>query len=387
MAGGLLLAVLCMTAATAEAERYYVKQGGTGDGRNSWNAASGNLRALLESAGAGDEIWVAGGVYRPHPNSAEVSFVLKEGVKLYGGFNGTETALSQRNGETNVTILTGDLGGDDHGRDARGATVSADRIFGTNSKTVVKSTGCTAATVLDGFTICGGDRAGHHGGGMYNKNSSPTVTRCVFTGNRTGVYGGGMYNEDGSNPFLTHCTFAGNVAENRGGGMYNENGSNPVLNDCVFSDNRAAFNGGGLYNRNSSPVVTECRFLDNRAGHFGGGLYSVNSSLVVSRCAFSGNRTGINGGGMYNKNSSPAVTRCLFRRNDAHDSGGGMLNYYNSFPSVTECTFFENTAGRGGGMYNCAQKRKSGDRRGPERGDARRGEYFRRRSGQGSTRR
>ena len=57
--GVLLLALLCMVGSRAEAARYYVKEGGTGDGQGSWNTASGNLKAILDSAGPGDEIWVS----------------------------------------------------------------------------------------------------------------------------------------------------------------------------------------------------------------------------------------------------------------------------------------------------------------------------------------
>lgn len=349
-AGVLLLALLCMAGSRAEAARYYVKEGGIGDGQGSWNAASGNLKAILDSVGPGDEIWVTKGTYRPHPDSPDESFVLKEGVKLYGGFAGGETDLSQRNRVANVTILTGDLAGDDEDRDENGVTVSADRIVGTNSKTVVKSIGCTAAAILDGFSICGGSRDNGHGSGMRNENSSPTVTRCSFLGNRAGVYGGGMYNKNGS-PAVNDCIFSGNGA-NRGGGMYNVDNSAPTVTGCTFSYNRADFNGGGMYNKNSSPTLTGCTFSKNGAGHFGGGLYSVNSSLTVNQCAFSGNGTGINGGGMYNKNSSPTVYQCSFLGNNANDNGGGMLNYYNSFPTVNQCIFSGNSAGRGGGVYN-----------------------------------
>ena len=64
-------------------------------------------------------------MYCPHPTSPEESFVLKEGVKLYGGFAGGETDLAQRNRTANVTILTGDLAGDDQDRDENGVTVRA----------------------------------------------------------------------------------------------------------------------------------------------------------------------------------------------------------------------------------------------------------------------
>ncbi len=39
-----------------------------------------------------------------------ISFELKNGVAIYGGFAGTETLRTQRNPATNVTVLSGDIG-------------------------------------------------------------------------------------------------------------------------------------------------------------------------------------------------------------------------------------------------------------------------------------
>jgi len=70
-------------------------------------------------------------------------------------------------------------------------------------------------TVLDGFTITGGNADGvgypdSRGGGMINDFSSPTVTNCTFTGN-SALVGGGMYNNFDSSPAVTNCTFSGNL--------------------------------------------------------------------------------------------------------------------------------------------------------------------------------
>ena len=64
-------------------------------------------------------------------------------------------------------------------------------IDGTGFLHVVQCvTGEGSDTVLDGFNITGGNANGpcctdNRGGGMFNANSSPTVTNCSFGGNTT----------------------------------------------------------------------------------------------------------------------------------------------------------------------------------------------------------
>ena len=98
-------------------------------------------------------------------------------------------------------------------------------------------------TVLDGFTVTGGEPSG-----MRNVGSSPTVTNCTFSGNTAfggGGDGGGIFNVNNSNTTVTNCTFSGNSADDRGGGMSNHN-SSPTVTNCTFSGNTAPA-GGGIY--------------------------------------------------------------------------------------------------------------------------------------------
>ncbi len=118
-----------------------------------------------------------------------------------------------------------------------------------------------ADTVLDGFTITGG-YSGVGGGGMYNDNSSPTITNCTFSGNEASN-GGGMYNFN-SSPTITNCTFTANAADFfSGGGMYNDN-SSPTITNCTFIENSTDLgSGGGMYNRNgSNPTITNCPYAE-----------------------------------------------------------------------------------------------------------------------------
>ena len=283
-----LFAASAMVLATvaAEAEVHFVTQEGDGskNGANWENAYDeAAFPAAILSAGSGDEIWVKAGVYRPSTaNVTTASFVLKNGVAVYGGFAGTETSSADRNLSANVTVLTGDLANDD-AHDANGVTVNAANISGDNSACVVVGSGVTAATVLDGFTITAGKNTAG-GGGMFNNNSSPTVANCAFSGN-TAENGGGMNNTN-SSPTVTNCAFSGNAATKWGGGMFNDAGS-PTVTNCAFLGNSAKTTGGGMYNVNgSSPTVTDCAFSRNSADFCGGMHNESHSSPTVTNCTF-----------------------------------------------------------------------------------------------------
>ena len=199
---------------------------------SSWADAYTSLQAALAAANSGDEIWVAEGSYKPDASDRGVSFVLKNGVALYGGFPETgNPSMEDRDPAAYPTILTGNIGDPGNHDD--------------NSYHVVYAENVTNA-VLDGFTITGGSaNAGdddssnpqNFGGGMYATGGSPTVRNCIFTANFALYYGGGMYNA-ASSPTVTNCTFSENRA-NHGGGMHNYASGGLVVTDSFFLQNAA----------------------------------------------------------------------------------------------------------------------------------------------------
>ena len=337
---------------------------------SSWPDACSLQTALTNAVGT-DQIWVQMGVYKPTTTTDRtLSFVLKDGVALYGGFNGTETALEQRNWETNITVLSGDIDNNDV-TNANGVVTNPANIMGSNAYHVVSSTGVLSNAILDGFTITGGqanDSAfpNDSGGGMFNSNSSPMLMNLTLRGNTAhGVSsyagGGGMYNTN-SHPTLINTIFQNNsVSEalsavySGGGGMYNTN-SNPTLLSVTFSNNTAngsSIDGGGVFNEHSNPMLMDVTFSGNSAGGRGGGMHNTNSSPALNGGTFS-NNVSDDGGGMHNIFSSPTLTNVTFTSNIANTTGGGISNYTDSNPTLTNVTIGGNVAtlGRAGGMYN-----------------------------------
>jgi hypothetical protein len=338
----------------------YAVPGGLSSGAcESWANAC-ELRYALSSATAGSEIWAAAGVYTASATSDDrlATFQLQDGVALYGGFAGTESAREERDPATYVTILSGDIDQNDVNLDGNGIAETTADIQGNNSYHVV--TGATGAT-LDGVTITGGqanssEHPHYSGGGMYNDASSPTVTAVTFSGNAAENAGGGMSNTD-SSPTVTDGTFSGNAA-GLGGGMFNSS-SNPMVTHAIFRDNTASANGGGMYNVYSHPTVTHVTFRDNMAATSGGGMLNLFSSPTVAHVTFDGNVAAAYGGGMFAYMGSPTVTHVTFRDNTAQ-TGGGFVNATangtcTSVPAVVigNSTFSGNTASvLGGAIYN-----------------------------------
>ncbi|MBI5293974.1 MAG: S-layer homology domain-containing protein [Chloroflexi bacterium] len=352
----------------------------------SWAAAHRTLQAALTAAKSSDQLWVAEGVYYPGAaGDRTVTFTLKNGVAIYGGFNGTETRLSSRDWQVNPTILSGDIDQNDVNLDGNFVAETTANIIGDNAYNVVTGGGTDNTAILDGFTITAGranllDASFATGGGMYNSSSSPTLTNLTFSGNFAAFSGGGMFNSS-SSPTLSNVTFGGNWAT-AGGGMFNTN-SNPFLTNVSFQNNSAA-DGGGMANINSAPVISGGTFDQNTATSKGGGLYNDNSDLSLSNTDFTlnnaangggiynangsnlmlnggqifGNSTTTgNGGGIYNSLSMISLVTVDINSNRADNSGGGIFNDIGNLTSastfsLTNVKFIMNISNSGGGMYN-----------------------------------
>lgn len=332
----------------------YVKADATGNNNgSSWIDAFTDLQRAIDTAKENVQIWVAAGTYKPTKEQGGTgerfkSFSMKTYVSIYGGFVGTETQLSQRNWETNKTILSGDIGveGD--------STDNCYHVFYHTPDMLISN-----HAVLDGFKITAGNADGtdphDKGGGMYSKSSLPTIKNCLFAINSSKNGGGGMYNTDGASLELYNCTFDSNYTSTNGGGIYNNTLSNPVIINSIISANNSE-KGGGIYNDNSSPIIDSSIIVNNEATHTtysGGGIYNNNKSEpIVNSTYFAGN-TATGGGGISSIASCPKINNCTFFNNTVTTNyGGGGVYILNSSKKIiiTNCTFASNIARQGGGI-------------------------------------
>jgi uncharacterized repeat protein (TIGR01451 family) len=250
---------------------------GTGD---SWTDALPSLQNALTLAqrcpsNSISEIWVAQGTYYPDDGGYQTdgdraaSFQLQNGLAIYGGFQGNETDLSQRDPWSHITVLSGDIDQDDNS-DAHDLVETPAGIVGDNSYHVVVGSGTDATALLDGFAITGGQANGsladkqHEGGGFFAEAGSPTLNNLNLVGN-IAEEGGAMTLVGNSNPAISNASFRGNAAGDYGGALHNES-SSPTLTNVQMSGNRAAVGGGAIYNLASSPELTNVTLAGNAAG-------------------------------------------------------------------------------------------------------------------------
>ena len=303
-----------------------------------WDNAFASLQVAIAQANKCPivtEIWVAKGTYLPGTTRTD-AFVLKNGLAIYGGFDGGETMLSERDWETNTCMLNGDIGIANDDSD--------------NSYHVIfnKNNGLTASALLDGFTITGGnaDDLGddEKGGGLYNENASPTIRNCHFLSNSAGFSGGGAYFKDSASK-IDSCTFSDNSA---GVGGASSNGSNTTteFTACSFLDNSASINGGAIFNNSALLCgIYNCHFSNNSAIEEGGAIQNLESSPDIFNSAFLAN-TADEGGAINNwAGSDPNIVNCSFHNNMATSYGSAIRNHTGTIPLITNCIVWGNTAG------------------------------------------
>lgn len=294
----------------------------------SWSNAC-SLQLALFKAAAGDQIWVKQGVHYPATaGGVAISFDMKDGVAIYGGFAGDESALEQRDPALHTTILSGDIDQNDTNLDGNFIAETTADLIGANSFHVVTGFNLSDSAVLDGIVINAGKAAGGNtldrGAGLYFYYSSPVLRNLLIIGN-----------------YATHA----------GGGLCNWFSPTRLENVTILS-NQANY-GGGIYNVTSQIKFFNGKILHNSSGTWGGGILNDTSQPQFVNVVVSGN-TSFAGGGLMNYHSSHAVlTNVTFSGNSA-SKGGGMLNDYYSNPILTNVVMWGDQAPLKPEIFNTA---------------------------------
>ena len=280
-----LLAVLLLgSAAKAQTIHYVTPTGDNPATGNQWEVA-GTVKSLsqaLTDAVAGDQIWVLGFEQITDPSQLYVApeggFTVKSGVKLYGGFRGTERTIDERPtlGKapyfTYRSVLSGDINCDDT-VDEINYVYPANETREDNAKHVLSlnmvptqqsGNNNTYPTVVNGFTVIGGN-ATDFGGGIYVYGSNAgggayQIEKCFLLNNYAELGGGAIYvsadvKATSTESRIVDCVVYNNLAgvrsgsENLGGGI-NIAGSGTIVNSSIFNNE-----GGGVRLSSSAKAV------------------------------------------------------------------------------------------------------------------------------------
>ncbi|WP_430409869.1 choice-of-anchor Q domain-containing protein [Kordia sp.] len=296
----------------------FVNASATGaDNGSGWTNAYTSLETALTVASNDDVIWVAAGTYKPAGTSRLNSFMItNDNLTIYGGFNGTETQLSQRDFRANETILSGDVNDDD--------TVVTFSGGGRNENLyhVVEVTG--QSLTLDGIVISGGQATAssgddRFGAGIYKDVGvdNLVVTNSKFR-NNVSIGGSSIFARcaNGETISVLNSIFHDNLGT-YAAGLYAINGNNVsytvTLANSLFYNNTTRNSGSNLGFTGSSvwlrangtsssltSTVTNCTFVDNtdigtrastNRGTFSASRSgTANHTVVVSNSVFYGNR-------------------------------------------------------------------------------------------------
>ncbi|MGL4631413.1 MAG: LamG-like jellyroll fold domain-containing protein [Leadbetterella sp.] len=233
----------------------YVKPNGTGTNSSSWASTDISLQSALAAANCNDlfDVYVTKGTYKPHPSDINTPFIIPPGMKIYGGFAGTEKNINERNmaliHSTNKATLSGDLIGDD----------SPFYFFSNredNTKTIVSINGNNVR--FDGFSVKSAEEKGIYKGSVLGAK----ISNCRMVDNKLGL------DLVDYNSVVSNCVFAGN---NNGIKMLN-NTTN--FTNCVVANN---VNSGIEQTSNTISTTssfTNCTIVSN-------GLYGLFNSATI----------------------------------------------------------------------------------------------------------
>lgn len=311
----------------------------------SWANAYTDLQSALSIAFINDDIWVAAGTYKPTQTiSRTISFVMKNGVDVFGGFDGTETNISARNIAVNPTYLSGDIGAQGDNTD--------------NTYKVVKIQNFTGPFTLDGFRIVSGrdGTSSGKGAGIYVSNNPGimiTIKNTILYNNYAYDSGGGML-IDNSNTTFNNCEFLYNSSYNYGGGaIYSANvsNSNIYLYDCKFIGNNSRQ--GVVINFGGNELIMERNFISSNTNTDSGDIIHIDHGVTrfeMNNSLVTGNQLADAGSSVISSYTDDANSSSLTNVTICHNKNSSSLVPYseaihqsNSAMVISNCIVYGNT--------------------------------------------
>lgn len=330
-----VLMTICLLPLTAMAQTtYYVtSEATTPAAGTSWETAT-TLSDALTRAQARDQIWLKAGTY---PGG----ITLQSGIRLYGGFAGTESSIDERaiDGDkayrmTHQTILSGDMDNNDR-VDGVNLIFPANQSRDDNATHVLtinldptqqSGNNNTERTIVDGITIRGGhaDGVNEQGGGILvagdnSKGGVYILRRCFFIENYA-TRGGALYVTTGvvntaDECLIDRCGFFNNAAgerkdaDNKGGAIYLE-GAGTMVNCAVFNNEN-----GGIYLGSNAAKVINSTVTRNTASGIDGTGHEVRNTVIW------GNST------LSSDNARPNFQNCAYPEANAEGANSGTNVY------------------------------------------------------------
>jgi len=196
--------------------------------------------------------------------------------------------------------------------------------MGDNVYRVVTLINADESTVIDGFTITGGN------------TDYPMMIRQV---SGSGIYATSGSSDVNSSPTLRNLLIEGNVSSGGGAGFSNYADGNacPVISNTIIRRNKSGEYGGGFANdgnKKSAPILENVIISGNQA-YIGGGMYclseAIETSPVLTNVLISGNLSKSDAGGIYLTsyagNVKPVLTNVTISGNKAGNIVGGLFCY------------------------------------------------------------
>ena len=235
----------------------------SGDDANSgltWAEAKRTIQAGIETAMPAEEVRVAAGQYSEN-------VVLKQGIRVYGGYPVQPGADSLRDWRANTAQIDGGMTGSTvtapqgsggarldgftlssgYAQDGGGILCQDSCLFAHNTLMVNFATGNGGAVR---FENCGAqfvsnlvlnNTAGGYGGAIDCVNASPVIANNTFVSNYSSQQGGAISCRQGSAPIVASNVITQNTGE---GSVYADASSNPALRcNCLWANGAADYLG------------------------------------------------------------------------------------------------------------------------------------------------